>query len=368
VLNSRLPSLPLGAAFNSRQNLRATLMKNPTHELHPLVRTCTAPSIADARYPEPGAMMPRVNRRSVLMNMLVSPLVPASVVASPLKPAEAAPAAETALSGLAPSVADASDLDPIFAAINAERDAYAVYVATDEVQTRIYDQDPRRPEKRTVRSMKRPAVKAWWAEYQKAEAVHRKATQKWAGAREAFLRTQPTTVAGLRAFVDHIDGPFSHGGAGEAYWDNDEKALVFPTIAAAVRGLIATTVARQDTELLRLCAKAVALDKEQETIYTLPEEQWGPFEERFCERQRIVSQAIILTPSHTLAGLQAKAKVIVDSCWGGEENDFEDFVQCQQATTDQMILWSIFRDLAGMPHDPTKHGRPEYSSKIEGAR
>jgi hypothetical protein len=137
-----------------------------------------------------------------------------------------------------------------------------------------------------------------------------------------------------------------------------------PTVALATIVLKPATPQNADAQLLRLCAKAVALNKEQEMIYALPEEQWGPFEVDFCERQRVVHQAIILTPATTLEGLRAKTRAITDSCWSGDNLDFEDFIQCGgPATTDTMLLWSIFRDLAGRPHDPTKHGRPEYSAK-----
>jgi hypothetical protein len=54
----------------------------------------------------------------------------------------------------------------------------------------------------------------------------------------AFLQTQPTTIAGLRAFVDHIEGPLSTGEAGEAFWDDEERKVAFPTLATAVRALV----------------------------------------------------------------------------------------------------------------------------------
>jgi len=137
-----------------------------------------------------------------------------------------------------------------------------------------------------------------------------------------------------------------------------------PTVALAAITVRPGALPDKDARLLRLCAKAVELNKEQETIYALPEEQWGPFEDDFCERQRVIHQAIILTPATTLDGLRAKARAITDSCWSGDDNDFEDFIQYGgPATTDTMLLWSIFRDLAGKPHDPTKHGRPKYSAK-----
>jgi hypothetical protein len=100
----------------------------------------------------------------------------------------------------------------VFAAIKREREAYAAYCATNEVQRRISDQDPCPPlitdgmpdllhhEKRIVH----PLHKAWWAEYQRAEDAHGESAQDLWSARVAFLKTQRTTVAGLRAFVDHI--------------------------------------------------------------------------------------------------------------------------------------------------------------------
>ena len=42
-------------------------------------------------------------------------------------------------------------------------------------------------------------------------------------ARADFLITQPTSVAGLRAFINHIDGPFSSGDTGEALWDERKR-------------------------------------------------------------------------------------------------------------------------------------------------
>jgi hypothetical protein len=57
-------------------------------------------------------------------------------------------------------------------------------------------------------------------------------------AREAFLQTQPTTVAGLLAYLDHVEGPISTGDLGEAWWDETEKELALPTLAAAARKLI----------------------------------------------------------------------------------------------------------------------------------
>jgi hypothetical protein len=96
--------------------------------------------------------------------------------------------------------------DPIHAAIKAEREAYAAYLATGEVQSRISDQDPDpiavKPGAVPRKRRKTAAVKAWWAEYQKAEAVHQKCLTEFFAARSTFLQTQPSTVAALRAFVD----------------------------------------------------------------------------------------------------------------------------------------------------------------------
>jgi hypothetical protein len=89
-----------------------------------------------------------------------------------------------------------------------------------------------------AKRMAHPAHKAWWAEYKRAEDAHTKSDQELWSAREAFLQTQPTTVAGLRAFVDHIEGPLSTGEVGEVFWDDVERKLAFPTLAVAVRSLI----------------------------------------------------------------------------------------------------------------------------------
>jgi hypothetical protein len=139
-----------------------------------------------------------------------------------------------------------SEPDPIYAAIKAEREAYAAYLATAEAESRINDQCPDpivfpivfKPGAVPRKRRKTAAVKAWWAEYQKAEVVHEKACQEFWAARETFLHTQPTTVVGLRAFIDHIDGPFSHGDGCEAFWDEHEMEMACPTLTAAVRSLI----------------------------------------------------------------------------------------------------------------------------------
>jgi hypothetical protein len=148
----------------------------------------------------------------------------------------------------APAIATAAlpGVDPIFAAIKHERDAFAAYCVTNEAQSRISGQNPfpptpeeMRDRKANARRMARPEQKAWWAACKEAEAAHTKAAQKWWSAREGFLQTQPTTVAGLLAYLDHIEGPLSSGEAGEAFWDDQERELAFPTLAASLRGLIA---------------------------------------------------------------------------------------------------------------------------------
>jgi hypothetical protein len=135
--------------------------------------------------------------------------------------------------------------DPTFTAIEAEREAYAGYLATGEVQTRMNKQNPFPSPKgealdrrKNAKRLAHPSHKAWWAEYKKAEDVHTASAQEFWAAREAFLKTRPITVAGLRVFVDHIDGPFTHGSAGEAFWDEEEMELAVPTLIAAVRSLV----------------------------------------------------------------------------------------------------------------------------------
>jgi hypothetical protein len=133
-------------------------------------------------------------------------------------------------------------LDPIFAAIERERSAYADYLATGAIQHEVSDQNPfperkldRRAEKKRLKS---PEHKTWWARYQEAEKANTEAAQALWSAREAFLQTRPISVAGLIAFLDHIEGPLSTGDAGEAFWDEIEHELAFPTLAAAARNLI----------------------------------------------------------------------------------------------------------------------------------
>jgi hypothetical protein len=134
--------------------------------------------------------------------------------------------------------------DPIFAAIEHERAAYTVYLATSAAAD---IDDPVPPpsrddpdfEEANKRRMARPEHKAWWARWLEADAAHNESAQTLWSARVAFLGTQPTTIAGLLAYLDHIEGPISTGDAGEAFWDEEEKNVAFPTLAAAARNLIA---------------------------------------------------------------------------------------------------------------------------------
>jgi hypothetical protein len=158
-------------------------------------------------------------------------------------PPAAALAAGTTVSGLAAGLTTPSSIDPIFAAIERERAAHADYLVTSALQSRVSDENPfpaPRPENRKAekKRLASPEHKAWWARYQEADSVCASSAQKLWSAREAFLQTQPISVAGLIAFVDHIEGPFSSGDAGEAFWDEKEHELAFPTLAAAARNLI----------------------------------------------------------------------------------------------------------------------------------
>jgi hypothetical protein len=129
------------------------------------------------------------------------------------------------------------------AGVERERSAYAAYLATDAVQDQVSDRCPFPERKLDRRGQKkllaRPEYKAWWARYQKAEKAHPEVAQTLWSARTDLLKTQPTSVPGLRAFIDHIEGPLSTGEAGEAFWDEQEREVAFPTLAAATRNIIA---------------------------------------------------------------------------------------------------------------------------------
>jgi hypothetical protein len=168
---------------------------------------------------------PQASRRALLMGF--------AAAATPM-----APALANALNEPAPAVAD-----PIFAAIERERAAYTVYLATAAAAD---IDDPIPPpsrddpdfEEANERRMARPEHKAWWARWEEADAMHTEAAQALWIARETFLQTKPTTIVGLLAFLDHVEGPLSTGDAGEAFWDEKERELAFPTLAAAARNII----------------------------------------------------------------------------------------------------------------------------------
>jgi hypothetical protein len=121
--------------------------------------------------------------------------------------------------------------------------------------------------------------------------------------------------------------------------------------------------AHPDARLLEFCAKAQAIQNEYGTLDRFPEEKWGQIQDDITERLRAAQQAIVLTPTRTMAGLRAKARAIIDTCWSGDL-DFDDAIIAE--TTDRMIAASILRDLAGFSHYPEKHGRPQYSEAALG--
>jgi hypothetical protein len=139
-------------------------------------------------------------------------------------------AAGTAVNSLARAVAAPSAPDPIFDAIKYERDCHVDYRITGAIQSKVSDQRP--DDKPRVRWTE--VNVAWWAEYEKAEEVHVAASQKWWAAQEALLQTQPTSLAGLIAFLDHLDAHCDSDGG----WIDEWAELAFPTIASAVRELI----------------------------------------------------------------------------------------------------------------------------------
>jgi hypothetical protein len=117
--------------------------------------------------------------------------------------AAAALAGGTAVNALAIAEAKA-EVDPIFAAIQSERKAFAVYRATAEV-----------------------------AEDVVTEHVHTEACKAWWASQETLMTTQPTSLAGLHALLDHV-GDHCDPDKG---WIDEWAELGFPTLAAAVRSL-----------------------------------------------------------------------------------------------------------------------------------
>jgi hypothetical protein len=160
--------------------------------------------------------------------------------------------ASVAVAAGATTLQAAADADPVYAAIKRERDAFAVYCVTGEAQRRVSAQNPfplaaqeidakltyAEREARWAERVARPEHKAWWARYKEVADPHEQSARELRSAREAFLQTQPTTLAGLFAFLDHIEGPLSTGEVGKAFWDESERELAFPILAAAVREII----------------------------------------------------------------------------------------------------------------------------------
>jgi hypothetical protein len=100
-------------------------------------------------------------------------------------------------------------------------------------QNRISDSDPSPLVEDDAKAIAHPAHGAWWAEYQKAEDANTEAANAWYAAQDAFLQTQPATLAGLFAFLDHMDACDADMG-----WPDEWGNQAFPALAAAVRTLI----------------------------------------------------------------------------------------------------------------------------------
>jgi hypothetical protein len=117
--------------------------------------------------------------------------------------------------------------DPIFAAIERERAAHAEY---RRARTAEHEIELRRPSE-ADQVGKTEEWRAWWAELRQAENV---GGPEWWDAQEEFLETQPTTPAGLKAYLDHIDATCDR----DQGWAEDWEGRAFPTLVAAVRALL----------------------------------------------------------------------------------------------------------------------------------
>jgi 4-hydroxyphenylpyruvate dioxygenase-like putative hemolysin len=115
--------------------------------------------------------------------------------------------------------------DPIFAAIERERAAHAEYRRARAIE---HEANLRFPGE-AHRAARTDEFLAWFAEVKQTEDV---GVDEWWEARDEFLETQPTTPAGLKTYLDHIEACCHPG-------DIDEWAAVaFPTLVAAVRALL----------------------------------------------------------------------------------------------------------------------------------
>jgi hypothetical protein len=103
--------------------------------------------------------------------------------------------------------------------------------------------------------------------------------------------------------------------------------LATSAAAGAVTTLPVTPLAvaadADDARLLAAFAKRQELEAEYMRLMDRPQEDWGTWHDELWERIHVVDQLIILTPARTIAGLHAKARVLVEFCYGGEEFDAE---------------------------------------------
>jgi hypothetical protein len=126
--------------------------------------------------------------------------------------------------------------DPIFAAIRREQDARAACRAADAALSRLEWRLERRfPDDAIVDA-------TWCAKhrYDEVEAAAGAATQAWWEAQEALLQTQPTSVPGLFALLDHLER------IEQDEWIDEWAVLAFPTIAASIRSLMGSCAVGAD--------------------------------------------------------------------------------------------------------------------------
>jgi hypothetical protein len=133
----------------------------------------------------------------------------------PLAAATLTPAAATALGGLVPQTAGTSSVDPIYATIERCRAATVAYDSAYSNADRI--------ENEVQNDWTRP-------DYEEACGALDAALKALNDTHDTLFATEPTTVAGLHAFLDYSDE------VGERLWDNWEVDA-FATVAAAVRSL-----------------------------------------------------------------------------------------------------------------------------------
>jgi hypothetical protein len=125
------------------------------------------------------------------------------------------------------AIAITSGSDPIFAAIERERAAHSEYRRARAIEDEVEERFPGEAHRVANTDVHR----AWCAEVERIENV---GVDEWYEAQEAFLSTQPTTPAGLKAYIDHIETACDPNKG----WDDDWATLAMPTLAAAVRDLL----------------------------------------------------------------------------------------------------------------------------------